>query len=85
MLLSYNLAIGLDDMFQYDMLARSLSTGHGFRWYAQDDLKLIAPDDLATHAAAAGFTLEESSEVASSAGKQFAVQIFRATQSDERS
>jgi len=40
-LLSYQLAIGLDDMFQYDMLGRSIVTGNGFRWYAQPDLDLI--------------------------------------------
>ena len=40
-LLSINLPIGLDDMFQYDMLARSISQGNGFRWYAQEDLDLI--------------------------------------------
>ncbi|MEN8243120.1 MAG: hypothetical protein ABFS17_14495, partial [Chloroflexota bacterium] len=33
--------IGLDDMFQYDMLARSLAAGDGFRWYAEEDLALI--------------------------------------------
>jgi hypothetical protein len=37
-----NLGIGLDDMFQYDMLARSISAGHGFRWYAQQDLNQLA-------------------------------------------
>ena len=42
-LLSRGLGIGLDDMFQYDMLARSLAAGNGFRWYAQQDLDLIAP------------------------------------------
>ena len=42
-LLTMNLGIGLDDMFQYDMLARSLAAGNGFRWYAQDDLKLLEP------------------------------------------
>src|SRR5512147_462718 len=42
-LLSRGLGIGLDDMFQYDMLARSLATGNGYRWYAQQDLNLIAP------------------------------------------
>jgi hypothetical protein len=42
-LLTMNLGIGLDDMFQYDMLARSLASGHGFRWYAQDDLELLEP------------------------------------------
>jgi len=36
------LGIGLDDMFQYDMLARSLAGGHGFRWYAQVDLNQLA-------------------------------------------
>ena len=36
------LGIGLDDMFQYDMLARSLAGGHGFRWYAQTDLNQLA-------------------------------------------
>lgn len=42
-LLSGGLGIGLDDMFQYDMLARSLAAGNGFRWYALQDLNLIAP------------------------------------------
>ncbi|NOH03457.1 MAG: hypothetical protein HND47_16600 [Chloroflexi bacterium] len=37
------LGIGLDDMFQYDMLARSLASGNGYRWYAQEDLKLLEP------------------------------------------
>jgi 4-amino-4-deoxy-L-arabinose transferase-like glycosyltransferase len=41
-LLTIDLPIGLDDMFQYDMLARNLSAGHGFRWYGADDLALIA-------------------------------------------
>lgn len=36
-----NLGIGLDDMFQYDMLARSIVAGNGYRWYAQQDLPLI--------------------------------------------
>ncbi len=36
-----HLGIGLDDMFQYDMLARSLIAGQGYRWYAQPDLDLI--------------------------------------------
>ncbi|MBL8063744.1 MAG: hypothetical protein JNK32_12025 [Anaerolineales bacterium] len=50
-LLTSQLGIGLDDMFQYDMLARSLASGHGFRWYAQADLKMLEPYvdfDLAT-------------------------------------
>lgn len=37
------LGIGLDDMFQYDMLARSLAQGNGYRWYAAEDLPLIQP------------------------------------------
>lgn len=35
------LGIGLDDMFQYDMLARSLASGNGYRWYAEPDLHLF--------------------------------------------
>lgn len=42
-LLTHGLGIGLDDMFQYDMLARSLASGNGFRWYEQEDLKILAP------------------------------------------
>lgn len=37
------LGIGLDDMFQYDMLARSIIAGNGYRWYAEPDLALIQP------------------------------------------
>jgi hypothetical protein len=40
--LARGLGIGLDDMFQYDMLARSLAGGHGFRWYAEEDLNQLA-------------------------------------------
>src|ERR671918_1218897 len=40
--LARGLGIGLDDMFQYDMLARSLVSGNGFRWYAQEDLDQLA-------------------------------------------
>ncbi len=40
-LLTRELPIGLDDMFQYDMLARSIATGDGYRWYGEEDLKLI--------------------------------------------
>jgi hypothetical protein len=40
--LASGLGIGLDDMFQYDMLARSLASGNGFRWYAQEDLNQLA-------------------------------------------
>jgi hypothetical protein len=42
-LLARNLGIGLDDMFQYDMLARSLADGNGFRWYASADLEMLKP------------------------------------------
>jgi hypothetical protein len=41
--LARGLGIGLDDMFQYDMLARSLASGNGFRWYAKEDLNQLAP------------------------------------------
>ena len=41
-ILARGMGIGLDDMFQYDMLARSLAEGHGFRWYAQEDLDYFA-------------------------------------------
>lgn len=41
-LLTRGMGIGLDDMFQYDMLARSLAAGNGFRWYAQADLDRFA-------------------------------------------
>ena len=41
-ILASGLGIGLDDMFQYDMLARSLAGGYGFRWYAQADLNQLA-------------------------------------------
>ncbi len=42
-LLARGLGIGLDDMFQYDMLARSLVSGNGYRWYAQPDLAQLEP------------------------------------------
>lgn len=38
-----NMGIGLDDMFQYDMLGRSLAAGNGFRWYTPADLSSVAP------------------------------------------
>jgi hypothetical protein len=50
-LLTRNLGIGLDDMFQYDMLGRSIIAGNGYRWYGQDDLYLVQnyiPFDLST-------------------------------------
>ena len=36
------MGIGLDDMYQYDMLARSLAQGNGYRWYAWTDLQPLA-------------------------------------------
>ncbi|HEX9839942.1 MAG TPA: hypothetical protein VGA72_11370, partial [Anaerolineales bacterium] len=41
-ILARGLGIGLDDMFQYDMLARSIVAGNGYRWYAQEDLDQLA-------------------------------------------
>jgi 4-amino-4-deoxy-L-arabinose transferase-like glycosyltransferase len=35
--------IALDDMFQYDMLGRSLASGLGYRWYAQADWDALRP------------------------------------------
>lgn len=42
-LLTAGLPIGLDDMFQYDMLARSIASGDGYRWYAEADLAQLRP------------------------------------------
>ena len=41
-ILASGLGIGLDDMFQYDMLARRIASGNGFRWYAKEDLNQLA-------------------------------------------
>jgi 4-amino-4-deoxy-L-arabinose transferase-like glycosyltransferase len=38
-----NQPIALDDMFQYDMLARSIKGGNGFRWYSQADVEILRP------------------------------------------
>lgn len=38
---SGNLGISLDDMYQYDMLGRSLATGDGYRWYAPQDIRRV--------------------------------------------
>ena len=38
-----NAPIALDDMFQYDMLARSIRAGNGFRWYAKADVEILRP------------------------------------------
>jgi hypothetical protein len=35
--------IFLDDMFQYDMLARSMSSGNGYRWYSAEDIETLRP------------------------------------------
>src|SRR3990170_5616510 len=40
-LLAIHLPIGLDDMFQYDMFARSIVSGNGYRWYSQEDVELV--------------------------------------------
>ncbi len=40
-LLSARLPLGLDDMIQYDGLARSIVTGHGYRWYAESELAQV--------------------------------------------
>lgn len=38
-----NYPIALDDMYQYDMLARSIRDGRGYRWYSQADLEVLWP------------------------------------------
>lgn len=35
--------IVLDDMYQYDMLARSLKEGRGYRWYSRADMAVLRP------------------------------------------
>jgi 4-amino-4-deoxy-L-arabinose transferase-like glycosyltransferase len=35
--------ISVDDMYQYDMLARSLASGNGYRWYARADVEFLQP------------------------------------------
>jgi 4-amino-4-deoxy-L-arabinose transferase-like glycosyltransferase len=35
--------IGLDDMYQYDMLARSIASGNGYRWYQRQDVAFLQP------------------------------------------
>ncbi len=37
------LPIALDDMYQYDMLGRSLASGNGYRWYAKADVEVLKP------------------------------------------
>jgi hypothetical protein len=38
-----NYPIALDDMYQYDMLARSISKGWGYRWYSSSDVAILEP------------------------------------------
>ncbi len=38
-----SMPIALDDMYQYDMLARSLSSGNGYRWYSAADVEVLEP------------------------------------------
>ena len=38
-----NMPIALDDMYQYDMLGRSLANGEGFRWYSKSDVEVLRP------------------------------------------
>jgi hypothetical protein len=38
-----NQPIALDDMFQYDMLARSIKDGNGYRWYSAADVEILRP------------------------------------------
>jgi hypothetical protein len=53
-----NLGIGSEDMFQYDMLARSLSAGNGYRWYGRDDLGRLEPYLLIDLTTASGYDPE---------------------------
>jgi hypothetical protein len=54
-----------------EMRARAVRLG----WCAA--MKLVAPEDLAAQAAAAGFVLEDSNTIASPGGKLFAARSFR--------
>jgi len=36
-------SIALDDMYQYDMLARSMLKGNGYRWYSARDVEPLKP------------------------------------------
>jgi len=42
-ILFINQPIALDDMYQYDMLARSLEAGNGYRWYSKADVEVLRP------------------------------------------
>jgi len=62
-LFAIHLPIGLDDMFQYDMLARSIVSGNGYRWYAQEDIELVRQFiDLDFIAPSTGTTLPQAGE-----------------------
>ncbi len=37
------LPIALDDMYQYDMLGRSLASGKGYKWYGKADVEVLRP------------------------------------------
>lgn len=39
----HSIGIGLDDMYQYDMLARSIVNGNGYRWYSLIDITPLDP------------------------------------------
>ena len=42
-LLFFDHPIALDDMYQYDMLARSILHGRGYRWYTEADFEKLEP------------------------------------------
>lgn len=42
-LLFFDHSIALDDMYQYDMLARSVLQGNGYRWYSEADFEKLRP------------------------------------------
>lgn len=42
-LMFFTWPITLSDMYQYDMLGRSLLSGHGYRWYSAADVEQIRP------------------------------------------
>lgn len=40
---AFSMPIALDDMYQYDMLGRSLAAGEGYRWYTRADAEFLQP------------------------------------------
>ncbi|MFO8037335.1 MAG: hypothetical protein R6U57_11980 [Anaerolineales bacterium] len=42
-LVFFDHSIALDDLYQYDMLARSLLQGNGYRWYGEADFEKLRP------------------------------------------